>query len=57
MSPVATEWEWIRNRMVQDTRMRQGALWRYIEAELKRINVVRVAEGPARWSDRDEYTR
>jgi len=57
MPPVATEWEWIRNRMVQDTRMRQGALWRYIEAELKRINVVRVAEGPARWSDRDEYTR
>jgi hypothetical protein len=57
MLPAATEREWIRNRMVDDARTRQGTLWRYMEAELKRIDVGRAAERPARWRDRDGYTR
>jgi hypothetical protein len=55
MPPVATEREWIRNRMVEDTRTRAGTLWRYMEAELKRIDV----RPPKvdRWRDRSDYTR
>jgi hypothetical protein len=57
MPPVATEREWIRNRMVDDTRTRQGTLWRYMEAELKRIDVGRTVDRSVRSRDRDEYTR
>jgi hypothetical protein len=55
MPPVATEREWIRNRMVEDTRTREGTLWRYMEAELKRIDVRRPSAD--RWRDRSDYTR
>ena len=55
MPPLRTEREWIRDRMVDDTRTRQGTLWRYMEAELKRIDVGRPRAD--RWRDRDGYTR
>jgi hypothetical protein len=55
MPPVRTEREWIRDRMVDDTRTRQGTLWRYMEAELKRIDVGRPRDDS--WRDRDGYTR
>jgi hypothetical protein len=41
--------------MVDDTRTRQGTLWRYMEAELKRIDVGRPRDDS--WRDRDGYTR
>jgi hypothetical protein len=57
MPPVVTEREWIRNRMVEDTRTRQGTLWRYLEAEQKRIELGHAAGRTDRWRDRDEFTR
>jgi len=57
MPPVATEREWIRNRMVEDTRTRQGTLWRYLEVEQKRIELGHTAGRTDRWRDRNDYTR
>jgi hypothetical protein len=57
LPPVTTEREWIRNRMVEDTRTRQGTLWRHLEAEQKRIAVGRASRRTERWRDRDGYTR
>jgi type IV secretory pathway VirD2 relaxase len=57
MASVATEREWIRNHMVEDSRTRQGRLWRYLEAEQKRIDVGRAPGRIERRRERDEYTR
>ena len=57
MPPVSTEREWIRNRMVDDVRTRQGTLWRYMEAELKRIDVRLAARRTRQWRDTGGYTR
>jgi hypothetical protein len=57
MPPVTTEREWIRNRMVEDTRTRQGVLWRYLEAAQKRVHVDRPAQRTDRLRTREDYTR
>jgi hypothetical protein len=57
MPPVTTEREWLRDRMVEDTRTRQGTLWRHLEAELKRIDVRPPAHRRRQWRDTGGYTR
>jgi hypothetical protein len=45
MPPVTTEREWIRNRMIEDARTRQGTLRRYLAAQLKSFSVGRAPIG------------
>jgi hypothetical protein len=55
MPPVQTERERIRDRMVDETRIREGTLWRYMATELSRIDIGRPK--PDRSRNRDDYTR
>jgi hypothetical protein len=55
MPPVRTERESLRDRMLEDETTRQGTLWRYMQAELRRIEVS--PPKAERWRDRGTRMR
>lgn len=58
MPPALTEREWLRDRMLDEQRTRQGTLYRSWQAELKRVDVGRpTAEHSRDPRDRGGYAR
>lgn len=57
MPAVASEREWIRDRMVKNTRTGERDFWQYFDAGVKRIDVGRGAQVAERWRDRNGYSR